>query len=136
MEFRWMAWMASGLIVSVSVFPSAAQADSTTLTQLFPALVGVRLTPEQRSQLESLSEKTLPQVRNLLTLEQQAHFNDALAQGKGVRAAVMSLNLSVAQRWQIFNLLQTARSQLATLLTSEQQRQIQQNIQTLKQQGR
>jgi Spy/CpxP family protein refolding chaperone len=135
MKTRWMAWMASGLIASVPLFSSVAQADSNSLTQLFPALVGVQLTPEQQDQLESLSQQTLPQVQTLLTPEQQAQFNDTLAQGNGVRVAALSLNLSVMQRLQIFNILQTARSQLATILSPEQQRQIQRNIQTLQQQG-
>lgn len=135
MKPRWMAWMASGLIVSVSVFPSIALADSNSLMQLFPALVGVRLTPEQQSQLERLKEQMLPQVQNLLIPEQQAQFNHSLSQGNGVRAAVLSLNLSVMQRLQVGNLLQTTRSQLATILTPGQQQQVQQNVQTLQQQS-
>lgn len=137
---RWMTsgliGIASGLIVSVPAFSSIAQADSNSLTQLFPALVGVQLTPAQQSQLERLSQQTLPQVQTLLAPEQQAQFNGALSQGNGVRVAALSLNLSVTQRLQILNVLQTARSQLATILTPEQQQQIQQNVQTLQQRGR
>jgi hypothetical protein len=136
MKPQWMTWMASGLILSASMFPSVAGANPNSLMQLFPALVGVPLTPQQQGQIESLSQQILPQLQNLLTPEQQAQFNNALGQGNGVRVAVLSLNLSVSQRLQVVNLLQTARSQLATLLTPEQQRQVQQNIQTLQQQGR
>jgi Spy/CpxP family protein refolding chaperone len=54
---------------------------------------------------------------------------------KGVRAAVLSLNLSAVQRLQVSNLLQTTRSQLATSLTPEQQQKVQQNAQTSQQQS-
>ena len=140
MKTRWMAVIASGLITSVPVLTvpaltAVAQAETNALTQLFPALAGVQLTPVQLTQLDSLSHQILPQVQNLLAAEQQAQFSAALAQGAGVRVAASSLNLSVTQRLQIFNILQTARSQVNTILTPEQQQQVQQNVQALQQQG-
>ena len=131
MNTRWMGWLASGLIVSGTVFPLTAQADTTSLTQLFPALVGVQLTSTQQTQLESLSNQTLPQIQNLLTPEQQAQFNTALSEGKGVRVAARSLKLSVTQQTRILNLLRPLRSQIDTILTPEQQQQVQQNVRAL-----
>lgn len=131
---RWMGWIASGLIVSVSALPSVAQTQSN-LTQLFPALVGVQLTPKQQ-QLWSLSQQTLPQLRSVLTPEQQIQFNTALTQGKSVRVAALSLNLSATQRFQILNILKTTRSQLATILTPSQLQTVQQNIKNRQLSGR
>lgn len=74
MKTQWMAWMISGLMLSIPMVPSLAQADTNSLTQLFPALVGVTLTPAQQIQLENLSYQTLPQVQQLLTSEQQAQY--------------------------------------------------------------
>lgn len=95
----------------------------------------VQLTPEQQSQLESLSQQSLPRVQALLTPEQRVQFDSALSQGKGVRVAALSLNLSVTQRLQILSILQVARSQFAVILPPEQQQQIQQNVQTLQNKG-
>jgi hypothetical protein len=125
-----MKWMLSGLLVTVPVLTSMAQTARTqtnSLTQLFPALVGVQLSSEQLTQLQSLSQQTLPQLRAVLTSDQQLLFNNALSQGTSVRAAVESLNLSATQRFQIMSILRTKRSQLATILTPSQWQQIQQN---------
>jgi Spy/CpxP family protein refolding chaperone len=124
---RWMKWIVSGLLVTVPVLPTMAQTHTSSLTQLFPALVGVQLSPEQLTQLQSLSQQTLPQLRTVLTPEQQLQFNNALSQGTSVRAAVESLNLSATQRFQVMGILKTKRSQLATILTPSQWQQIQQN---------
>jgi LTXXQ motif family protein len=122
--------MVSGLLVSLSglPLPSGAQTHANSLTQLFPALVGVQLTSEQLNQLQSLSQKTLPQLRTVLPPEQQLQFDNALSQGTSVRAAVESLNLSATQRFQIMNILRTKRSQLVTILTPGQWQQVQHNI--------
>ena len=135
MKTQWIAWMASGLTISGSVFPTVVRADDNSLAQLFPALVGVQLTSAQQTQLEDLSEQILPQVQNLLSPGQRVQFNTALSQGKGVRVALLSLDLSVGQRQQILKLLQPMRSQLAIILTPEQQQQIRQNVRALQQQN-
>jgi Spy/CpxP family protein refolding chaperone len=131
MGTQWMAWMASGLMLTVPFVSFVAQAETNSLTQLFPALVGVPLTPTQQTQLERLSDQILPQVQQLLSPAQQSQFKAALAQGKGVRAAALSLNLSITQRMQILKTVQPLRSQINTILTPEQQQQVQQNIQAL-----
>ncbi|MCY7276108.1 MAG: Spy/CpxP family protein refolding chaperone [Phormidesmis sp. CAN_BIN44] len=136
MNTRWIALLASGMLISMPTIATVAQAESTSLTQLFPALVGVSLTPTQQAQIQDLTQQTLPQVQSMLTTEQQTQFTAALAQGKGVRVAASSLNLSIAQRLQILNVLQTSRSQIDTILTPKQQQQVQQNVQALQQQGR
>jgi Spy/CpxP family protein refolding chaperone len=78
----------------------------------------------------------LPRVRRQLNPEQKAQFNSALSQGKGVRVALMSLKLSIGQQLQIRKILQPLQSEISSILTPEQQRQVQQNMQALQQQGR
>ncbi len=136
MKTRWLALMASGLIASVALIPSVAQADQNSLTQLFPALAGVQLTPPQQTKIETLSNHALPQMKNLLTPEQQTQFKAALSSGKDVRGAVKSLDLSFKQRRQISNILQRTRSQINAIPTPEQLQQVQQNVQALQQQDR
>jgi LTXXQ motif family protein len=133
MKSRWIGWMASGMIVSVASFATDARADTNSLTQFFPALTGVELTATQQTQLATLSQQTLPKLQSLLSPAQQTQFNATLASGQGVRAAALSLNLSVSQRLKILNLLQPLRSQVTTILTTEQQQQIQQNIKAMQQ---
>lgn len=136
MKTQWMAWMAIFPIAVVPVTASQVRAEATSLTQLFPALSGVELTPQQQSELQSLSNQTLPKVRKLLTPEQQAQFNKFLAEGKGVRGAVLSLNLSNRQRLQISNLLQPLKSRVSSILTPAQQQQVQRNIQNMQKKDR
>jgi periplasmic protein CpxP/Spy len=136
MPTRWIAAIASGLMATLPAVTAVAQVEPNSLIQLFPALVGVELTPAQQSQMATLSNQTLPQIQTLLTPEQQTQFNTGLAQGQGVRVAASALNLSIAQRAQIFQILQTTRSQVTTILTPAQQQQIKQNLRALKQQGR
>jgi LTXXQ motif family protein len=131
----WMIGLVGGLIVSGG-WPTVAQAETNSLTHLFPALVGVQLTSTQQAQLTTLTEQTLPQVQNLLNPEQQTQFKAALNQGQGVRAAALSLNLTIAQRFQLNQLLRPLRSQLNSILTPAQQQQVQQNVKALQQQGR
>ncbi len=133
MKIQWMAWMASALIASVSVFPSVAKAQTDSLTHLFPALDGIELTSEQQSQIENLGHDTLPQLQNLLTPEQQYQFNTAISEGKGVGASARSLNLSFRQRRQMSRILKPMRSELESILTPEQQEQMQQKVQALQQ---
>ncbi len=135
MQTRLIVMMMSGLMVAIPRLTAVAQADTNSLTQWFPALVGVQLVPTQRTQLEMLTQQTLPQVQRLLTPEQQTQFSSAIAEGKSMREAALSLNLSMKQRLQVFNVLQTTRSQLKAILTSEQRQQLQSNMQALQQQN-
>jgi len=123
-----------GMVVSAS--PAIAQVDNPALTQMFPALVGVELSPAQAKALQELTLKTLPQIQSLLTREQRVQFDSSLAQGKGVRVAALSLNLSMSQRQTMIGILQSTKSHLAAILSPEQQQQIQQNASNLQKQNR
>lgn len=129
MKKRLISWLVSGLMLSNSMFPLIARADSTLATSLSPVLTEIELTPSQQSQLETLSQQTQSQLDNLLTSEQKEQLNNALSQGNDLRTAVRSLNLSRQQRRQMRNIFQTLRSQLNTILTSEQKQQIQESLQ-------
>lgn len=137
MNRRWIAVMLGvPILVTPMVKIPVAQAEPLPLTQLFPALEGIQLTPDQQNQLETLTDQTLPQIQNVLTPEQQTQFVSALAAGKGMRVALLSLNLSVAQQLELRNLLQSMRAQVSQTLTPEQQQQLRANAQSLQQQAR
>jgi hypothetical protein len=114
---------------------TVVQAQTTSLTQIFPALSGISLTQDQQTQLEQLSQQTLPEVENVLTNEQQVQFQAKLAEGKGVRVALLSVNLSAQQQKQIRDILQGKKAQITKTLTLQQQRQVMQNIWSLQRQG-
>jgi hypothetical protein len=133
---KGMSWLLIALAMAVPISPAIAQVDNTALTQMFPALVGVELSPAQTKELQELSRRTLPQIQSLLTPEQRVQFDSALAQGKGVRVAALSLNLSMSQRQKMIGILQSTKSHLAAILSPEQQQQIQQNASNLQKQNR
>lgn len=129
MKLHWIALTMSSL---VAIAPGVAiQASAESLTQLFPALVGIQLMPVQQTQLEQLSQQSLPKIQRVLSPEQLTKFNAALAQGKSVRAALTTLNLSLPQKLTLRNELQSLRSQLNQVLTPEQQRQVKKNARSL-----
>ncbi|MEB3217925.1 MAG: hypothetical protein VKN72_17070 [Nostocales cyanobacterium 94392] len=132
MKSKLVSMLTSAMVLTTT---TVVQAQTTPLTQMFPALSGVSLTQEQQTQLEKLSEQTLPEVTNLLTEEQKTQFQAALAAGKGVRVAVLSVNPSTQQQKQIRGILQAKKTQINKTLTSQQKRQVMQNLWSLQQQG-
>jgi hypothetical protein len=136
MKTRWIALMISGLVLTTPVVTPAAYSEvnsANSLTQLFPALVGIQLMPAQQTQLMQLSQKTLPQIQQLLSSEQLSQFNTALKQGQTLRVALTSLDLSIPQQFKLRNVMQSVRSQLTHILTPEQQEQLMQNARSLQQ---
>jgi hypothetical protein len=59
--------IAIGCVVTSFIVMIPAQAQPAQLTQLFPALVGIKLQPIQKAKLEQLSQQTLPEIRQLLS---------------------------------------------------------------------
>jgi hypothetical protein len=134
MKTRWIALMISSLALTTPVVTPAAYSEANSansLTQLFPALVGIQLMPAQQTQLMQLRQQTLPQIQQLLSSEQLSQFNTALKQGQTVRVALTSLDLSIPQQLKLRNVMQSVRSQLTHILTPEQQEQLMQNARAL-----
>jgi hypothetical protein len=121
------------LVIMTPVVPVLAQAQPPALTQLFPALVGVKLQPVQQKQLDQISQQTIPKIEQLLTPEQSNQFNTDLAAGASVRMALFALDLSGSQKFKLTRELQSVRSKLASILTPTQQQQVAQNASTLQQ---
>lgn len=122
MKIKWISWLISMLIISISIFPLAAQAESNS-ANLPPALEQIQLTPSQQNQLEAITEQTQSQVKNLMSTEQQAQL-------KNVRSAIQSLNLSFQQRQEIGSILHSMRVEVSKILTPEQKQQLQETIQS------
>jgi hypothetical protein len=125
--------IAIGSVITALIITTPAQAQPSSLTQLFPALIGVELKSNQRAYLEQLTHQTLPQIKVLLTPSQVQQFDAALKQGQSVREAIFALDLSMSQRFKLTSQLQSVRSKLTTVLTPKQQQQITQNALALQQ---
>jgi periplasmic protein CpxP/Spy len=129
----WPALLLTGMVLMGGTGLSAIAQTPPPLTQTFPALQGVTLTPSQQTQLRALSQQLLPQVRAVLTPEQQQQFTAALKQGTGVRGALSSLSLSMGQKMQLRQQLQASKKQLEQILTPAQRQQIRNNISSFNQ---
>jgi hypothetical protein len=123
--------IAMSSLVFATPVATVAQTQPGSLTQLFPALVGIELKSAQRSQLLQLSQQTLPKVQNLLSAEQLKQFNASLLQGQSVRNSLSALDLSFGQKLRLRNVLQSVKAQLNQTLTPDQQRQAMQNARSL-----
>jgi hypothetical protein len=134
---QWLSPSISGLVVSglAVTVPMVSYAQSS-LTQMFPILQGISLTSQQTTQIEALRDQMLPQLFQVLTPVQKTQLQAELATGKGLRASVLLLNLSMPQRLKMMPLLQGMQSQVTQILTPAQQQQARQNLRALQQQGR
>lgn len=118
------------LIVPV-VLATPVQAQSIALTQLFPALTGIELSPPQQAKLAQLSRQALARIKLQLSPAHSQQFDAALAQGKSVRDTLSTLNLAMSQQLKLNRELQSMRSQFSQTLTPKQQQQLAQNVRTL-----
>ena len=97
-----------------------ANAQTSSIQQLFPALSVVKLSPDQQSQLEKLTETNLAKAEALLSPTQLTQFRASLAEGKSVRETVPSLNVGFSQRVKIARTFESLRSQIEQVLTKDQ----------------
>jgi len=135
MKSRLVSILTGGMLLTAPLTTTVVQAQTVSLTQMFPVLTGISLTQEQQTQLQQLSQETLPEVENILTEEQRSHFQAALAEGKGVRVALLSVNPSEQQQKQLREILQSKKSQITKTLTLQQKQQVMQNFWSLQQSG-
>jgi hypothetical protein len=133
MNHLFIAIAIGSLVATTPVVSALAQVKPAALTQLFPALVGVKLHPAQQEKLEQISQQTIPKIQRLLTPKQAQKFDTAVAAGNSVRTALFALDLSGSQKFKLALELQSVRSKLTPILTSEQQQQVAQNASKLQQ---
>ncbi|MBD2151334.1 hypothetical protein H6F44_14560 [Pseudanabaena sp. FACHB-1277] len=120
----------TGLILISNVPPSIAQGNASKpyITSQLPALKGLDLTVEQGQQIAALSERTIAEVNAKLSAEQQQQIKTALNEGKDLRTAIQSANLSFRQKRSMQGILQNMQSEMKGILTPAQYQQWEQNI--------
>jgi hypothetical protein len=124
MNAKWICVAIGGAMAIYPAQADLALARPLPLTQLFPALNGVRLTPAQETELQQLTDRTLPQLKSELTPAQLMQFEAGLKAGKPVRFALADLDLSAAQKLKLSSEFMTVRSKLSQILTAKQQQQV------------
>ncbi|MFB2838240.1 Spy/CpxP family protein refolding chaperone [Floridanema evergladense] len=116
----------------VSLFSLNAAPIKAQINQ-FPALAGIELTEQQKSQITQLRQQTRTQVENILTAQQREDLKTSLGQKQDLESAVKSLNLTFQQRVQIRQIFQGVRQELNSILTPKQQQQLRRNIRATRQ---
>jgi LTXXQ motif family protein len=135
MNAKWICVAIGGSMAVLPALTDPVAAKPIVLTQMFPALHGVHLTPGQETQLQRLTVQTLPQIKSGLSPAQLIEFEAALQAGTPVRVALADLDLSVAQQLKLTREFSAVRVKLSQILTTKQQQQVIQNasaIQTKK----
>lgn len=89
----------------------------------------LNLTPEQQTEADRLRQAQRTQIDAILTTDQKAQLEAALANGERPRQAFESLNLTAAQRSQIQAVHESGRQQFEALLTPAQRQQLEQHRQ-------
>ncbi len=128
MKSQLISMLTGAVVLVAPLISMPVRAELQTPTQLFPALSGVELTPDQETQIDQIADQTFSEVEDILTTEQRDQFNAAIDQGEDVRSAIASINPSPEQRTQLRTVFQSARTQLADTITPEQREQILQNM--------
>jgi len=120
-----------GVIVINSLPPAIAGevvASKSTLTTQFPSLRGITLSSTQEEKIVELANRTIAEVEAKLTAEQRQQIKTALAEGKDLRSAALSLHLSWGQKMSLRGTLQSMQSELKQILSPAQYDQLEQNV--------
>lgn len=86
----------------------------------------LNLTDAQVSQIEAMREDAKAQMQNILTADQRATVEAAIANGENPRRAMRSLDLTEDQRAEMRELKESKRAQIESILTPDQLEQFQQ----------
>jgi Spy/CpxP family protein refolding chaperone len=123
----------TGLMLISNVPPTIAQGTSQRtaaqpyITSQSPAFKGIDLTKDQEQQIASLSKSTISKINAQLNAGQQQQIKTALDEGKDLRTAVQSVNLSFRQKRSMQGILQNMQSEMKEILTPAQYQQWEQN---------
>ena len=123
----------TGLMLISNVPPTIAQGTSQGtaaqpyITSQSPAFKGIDLTKDQEQQIAALSKSTISKINAQLSAGQQQQIKTALDEGKDLKTAVQSVNLSFRQKRSMQGILQNMQSEMKEILTPAQYQQWEQN---------
>ena len=117
----------SNVPTTIAQGTSQGTASKPSITSQSPALNGIDLTKDQEQQIASLSKSTISKINAQLNAGQQQQIKTALDEGKDLRTAVQSVNLSFRQKRSMQGILQNMQSEMKEILTPAQYQQWEQN---------
>ncbi|MBD1929548.1 P pilus assembly/Cpx signaling pathway, periplasmic inhibitor/zinc-resistance associated protein [Trichocoleus sp. FACHB-90] len=134
MKLKLISMLAGAVVFFVPFTSSAAFAQTNSPSA--PAssgLMGIELTPQQKTKIEQIRSNTRSQIENILTAEQKNKFKAAVGEGQDMRRAFAAMNLSDQQKTQLQGIFQSAASQFSATLTQEQRQKIMENMRSRQQ---
>ena len=94
-------------------------------TKKFRKFEALKLTEEQKSQIQEIRKNYRSKIGDILTSEQKAALESAKRQGQNRRRAMQNLNLSSEQKQKLQELKKSKRQEIAGILTAEQKQKLQ-----------
>lgn len=101
--------------------------DTGTSTQRGDRYADLNLSDDQKSKMAQIREQSNAKILPILTLDQQAKFNAASADGNSTMKTLKELNLNDDQKQKIRAILKDQRQQFQAILTPEQQAKMKQH---------
>jgi hypothetical protein len=110
-----------------------AQANPWLIIRLIPAAVqifgfaaprvkNIKLTPQQRQELQALGNQSLKEVNTVLTKGQRTKLVQSIISGKAKHEIIKSLNLTPVQQQKIDKIVQRYEKQMKTLVAQYQKK--------------
>ncbi|HBB31878.1 MAG TPA: hypothetical protein DDZ80_26365 [Cyanobacteria bacterium UBA8803] len=130
-----LAGIAAMALTAIPMIVKAQPANLPVLPGLQEVISNLNLTEEQQAQFAQIRSETQAKLENVLTAQQKNTLQAAIAQGKPLRQAMASLNLTPEQKTEIRSILQSARQQGRDIVTEEQRQQLRQEMQSRRGQG-
>ncbi|MEL4896132.1 hypothetical protein [Crocosphaera sp. Alani8] len=117
-----------GIVILTIPLSKAINSQVLSLKTMFPVLSIISLTQQQQVELEQLSQKTILEIKNVLTTQQQTQFFQGIEAGKDYRESLAPINMSEAQKQQFRNIVRSVKTQVYRTLTLQQKREIQRRL--------
>jgi Spy/CpxP family protein refolding chaperone len=122
----------AALVIGLS-FPIAqpVQANPWLIIRLIPAAIqifgftaprvkNIKLTPQQRQELQVIGNESLKEVNSILTKAQRTKLAQSIISGKAKNEVIKSLNLTPAQQQKIEKIVQRYEKQMQILVAQYQ----------------
>lgn len=122
-----------GQLVAQAQTPTPGQEQRQDRKDRFAAL---NLTQAQKDQIAQIRKDSKAQMKGIITEEQRAKYQAAIASGQDRRTAKAAMNISADQKAQIKALKTASKDKIKALLTDSQRTQLEQMSSARRQQQR
>jgi wobble nucleotide-excising tRNase len=113
------ATILNGVVLAASVPPSTSTQPASTTPNSLTAHQKIKLTSQQRQQIEVARQQRDKDIEALLNPSQDTKFKAALQSRQRIRIVLKTLDLNQAQQKQVQSILQTYNQQVKQILSSQ-----------------